>query len=371
MAKKRKEKEEEEELDFKKPKFDREKFIKTEKQKVKITLLSFIFGIAISFISFGFWILLRDNDFRWELVLLFGVFTAAWLRYIFQKLNIDLTELGRKGMFTSYAIYFFSWLIVLIVLVNPPFYDDEPPKIEIISLPAAQELAGTVKIIAKITDNVDIDIIDFTLYYPNGDSLIINDYTFENNIFTFIYQNNENIIGNFNYQLIATDMSGLESNEDLGKGSFEYNNDTIKLADPSNGEDVKYVTDIIFDLIYDFDRVYYTVENGSEINITKKDNFYETNPVYRGWIIKNNASIRVYAEVIHYFENLNTNFNNTIIDNSVYHFNVIDDQQIGTQEPPEIELPKPKLVQVPGFELIIFVISMILLVIILKIRRKN
>ena len=110
MAKKRKEKEDDQEFDFKKPKFDKEKFIKNEKQKVKITILSFIFGIAISFISFGFWILLKGNDFRWELVLLFGIFTAAWLRYFFIKLNFDLNELGRKGMFSAYAIYFFSCL---------------------------------------------------------------------------------------------------------------------------------------------------------------------------------------------------------------------------------------------------------------------
>ena len=371
MAKKRREKEEEQEIDFKKPKFDKEKFIKTEKQKVKITFLSFIFGVAISFISFGFWILLRGNDFRWELVLLFGVFTAAWLRYIFLKLNIDLSELGRRGMFTSYAIYFFSWLLILIILVNPPFYDDEAPMIEVITLPSAQELGGTIKIVAKITDNVGIDEINFTLYDPNNDISIIDDYTFENNIFTYIFDNTEGIIGEFNYELIATDLSGLKSNEDLGKGSFEYNNDTIKLADPSDGEDVKYVTDIIFDLMEDFDRVFYTVDNSAEINITKKDGFYETNPIYKGWTIKNNVTIRVYAEVIHYFENSKIEFNNTISDSDIYHFNVIADQQIGSEDPPEIELPKPKLVQVPGFEIIIFIISLLILIIILRIRRKN
>jgi hypothetical protein len=370
MAKKRKDKEEES-FDFKTPKFNREKFIKNEKEKVRITLFSFIFGIAISFVSFGFWILLRGNDFRWELVLLFGIFTAAWLRYFFIKLNFDLNELGRKGMFTAYAIYFFSWLIVLIVLVNPPFYDDEPPKIELASLPSYQEIGGTVKIIAKLTDNVGIDTINFTLYYPNGNSEIITDYSFENNIFTYNFANVNNVMGEFNYELIATDMSGLKTNQNEGKGFFEYNNDTIKLADPSDGEDVKYVTDIIFDLKTDFDRVYYKVDNGPEINITKKENFYETNPIYKGWIIKNNATIKVYAEDIYYFENLDIKFNNTITDSSTYHFNVIEDQQIGTENSPEIILPKPKLVQVPGFELVVFIISMILIVIILRSQKKN
>jgi hypothetical protein len=371
MAKKRKEKEEEQELDFKKPKFDKEKFIRNEKEKIKITILSFIFGIAISFISFGFWILLKGNDFRWELVLLFGIFTAAWLRYIFIKLNIDLTELGRKGMFTSYAIYFFSWLLVLIVLVNPPFYDDESPMIELVTLPSSQEIGGTVKIVAKITDNVGIENINFKLYYPNGEYSFIDNYTFENNIFTYIFNNSEDTLGIFNYELVATDFSGLKSINDETEGFFEYNNDTIKLIYPSNGEDVQYFTDFKFNLLTDFDRIYYTVNNGTEINITKKGNYYETTPLYTGWITKNNVTVRAYGEVIHYFENFDIEFNNTIIDNSEYYFNVIGDQKIGSEESPEIELPKPIYVQVPGFEIIVFIISIIFLIIILRNRRKD
>ena len=371
MAKKRKEKEDEKELDFKKPKFDKEKFINTEKQKIKITVLSFIFGIAISFISFGFWILLRGNDFRWELVLLFGIFTAAWLRYIFIKLNIDFTDLGRRGIFTSYAIYFFSWLLILIVLINPPFYDDEAPMIELATLPSSQEIGGTVKIIAKITDNSGIENINFALIYPDGKDYQIEDYNFENNIFTYTFENNNNIIGEFNYKLSATDYSGLESNDNVGIGSFKYDNDTIKLVDPSDGEEVKYVTNIIFDLIVDFDRLYYTVDNGSEINVTKDDNFYKTTPVYKGWKVKENATVRAFAEVIHYFENSDVEFNNTIIDNSIYHFNVIDDQKIGSEEPPIISMPQPKIIQVPGFEIIVFIISMVFLIIILKYPRKK
>ncbi len=371
MAKKRKEKDEDQEFDFKKPKFDKENFIKNEKQKVKISFLSFVFGIAISFISFGFWILLRGNDFRWALVLLFGVFTAAWLRYIFLKLNIDLSELGRRGMFSSYAIYFFSWLLVLIILVNPPFYDDEQPIVEVVTLPSAQELGGTVKIIAKIADNVGIEKINFTIFYPNNDFLMIEDYTFEDNIFIYTFNNSNNITGDFSFELVATDFSGLKSDENQGKGYFEFNNDTIKLADPSDGADVKYVTNIIIDLISDFDRLYYTIDGGPEINITKEENFYETSPIYKGWTIKNNVTMKVYGEVIHYFENLDVKFNNTIIDTDVYHFNVISDSKIGSEESPEIELPKPRYIQVPGFEMIIFFISLFLLIIILRFRRKN
>ena len=59
------------------------------------------------------------------------------------------------------------------------------------------------------------------------------------------------------------------------------------------------------------------------------------------------------------------------VDTSEYHFNVIEDQQIGTEESPEIKLPKPKFVQVPGFEIIVFIISIFLLIVILRIRKKD
>ena len=121
MAKRRREKAEEEELDFKFPKFDENNFIKKERRNIKTTFLSFLFGFIIAIISFGFWSLLGGNPFRWELVLLLCVFNASWLKYIFIRLNIDLADFGRKGWFISYAIYFFTWLLILMVLINPPF----------------------------------------------------------------------------------------------------------------------------------------------------------------------------------------------------------------------------------------------------------
>ena len=135
MAKKRKEVSEEEELDFKLPKFDEEKFVKKEKRNIKTLFISFIFAVVIALISFGFWVLLVGSFLRWELVLLVAVVNAVWIRYLFLKLNIDFTDFGRKGWAGSYLIYFFTWLIVFIILVNPPFYDDEPPVVQAVSLP--------------------------------------------------------------------------------------------------------------------------------------------------------------------------------------------------------------------------------------------
>ena len=141
MAKKRREKTEDEEIDFKIPKFDEAKFLKREKRNIRTLFLSFLFGLLIAIISFGFWALLSESTFRWQLVFLLGIFNASWLRYLFLRLNIDLTDFGKKGWFTSYAIYFITWLFVLIILVNPPFYDNEPPNIDVATLPGTRPTA--------------------------------------------------------------------------------------------------------------------------------------------------------------------------------------------------------------------------------------
>ena len=368
MAKRRKEKIEGEEFDFKLPKFDEEKFLKRERRNIKTSFLSFLFGLIIAAISFGFWSLLSGNDFRWELVLLFGVFSAAWLKYLFIRLNIDLTDFGRKGWFSTYAIYFFTWLLVLIILVNPPFYDEESPRVEVVALPGMQELGGTVNIIAYIIDNVGVEKqdIDFTLIYPDSTSHSP-DFTFEDNIFNYTYENPDNLLGEYSFRIIATDVNDLETEKD---GSFSYSNDTIYLALPDSGEYVRAAQDIKFGVGADVSRVYYTV-NGVEVNATKGDEYYQTTPKMIGWEKNTNVTVKVYAEIIHYFTNLNEEFNNTIADTATYYFNVSDDPEIGTQPSQKIGLPGFSPVSVPGFEAVVFIISLVIVALLFKYRKKD
>lgn len=369
MAKRRKEKDEVEEFDFKLPKFDEEKFLRRERRNVKTTFLSSLFGLIIAVISFGFWSLLSGNDFRWELVLLFGFFSAAWLKYLFLRFNIDLADFGKKGWFGSYAIYFFTWLLVLMVFVNPPFYDDEPPRVEVVVLPDMQELDGTVQIVARITDNVGVEKqdIEFTLTDPN-DNTSSPDFTFENNIFSYTYKNTENLVGNFNFKMNITDINGHTTKKE---GTFTYSNDTIYLALPDSGDFVRAAQGIKFGVVADVSRVYYIV-NGVEVNATKGTDYYETTPKQIGWPRgETNVTVKAYAEVIYYFENLNKQFNNTIVDTATYYFDVSDDSEIGTETSPKIELPTYTPIPVPGFEAILFIISLVIIVLIFKYRKKD
>ncbi len=376
MAKKRKEKTEEE-LDFKLPKFDEEKFLKREHRNIKTLFISFLFGSVIALISFSFWSLLSGSTFRWELILLLGVFNMPWLKYLFLKLDIDLTDFGRNGWFGSYAIYIFTWLIVLIILVNPPFYDEEKPRVDIVVLPGMQEPGGTVSIVAHIIDNVGVkkQDISFTLLDPDGKQIAA-DFTFDDNIFRYTHESPDNLTGDntYTFKITAKDVSGHITEEE---GSFRYSNDAIKLAEPigatiAPGPAVTYSTDIKFDVGSDVIRFYYTVDDGDEINITKGDDFYVTSPKYEGWVKNKNVTVKSYAEVIYYFTNYPLQFNNTIVDYESYYFKVSDAIEIGGEKPPEISLPGPRYVgATPGFEVIVFILSLIVVALIFKYRKKD
>lgn len=375
MAKRRKETEDEEEkVDFKMPKFDEEAFVRKEKEKIKTTFISFIFGCIIALISFGFWTLLSGNPAQWTLVLLFGIFSTAWINYFFRRFNFDIEGLGRKGLFSAYAIYILTWIFVLIVLVNPPFYDDEPPSIEAISLPMMQEPDGTVKIVAHVVDNMAIldNIVDFTLKYNN--TIILNDdFQLENNIFLYEFENPDGLIGTFTYTFIAEDTSGYTS---IDNGSFSYSADTIRVPEPTEsdippGPTVRYTTDIKIDVKPDVDWVYYMID-GHMVNVTKTESgFYTSSPRIEGWTRNSEATLSVYAKVFYYFENVETGFNNTIIDTDTYYYNVSGDSEIGTETPPSITLPQPRYVLVPGFEAVVFLLSLLGVALIVKHTRKR
>lgn len=385
MAKKRKEKDEEEEdKPFKMPKFDEEAFLKKERRNIKATFISFLFGFLMALICFGFWALIGKNDLRWGLVLLVGVINSAFLKYIFLRLKIDITDFGRKNWFGSYAIYFVTWLIVFIVLVNPPFYDDEAPRVEVAVLPGMQELGGNVLIVAKITDNSGLEKlnIQFDLTYPNGNTESPN-FDFENNVFRYTHPSPNNLTNyedTYNFKIIATDSSGHTT---AVEDSFIYSNNAITCPEPlyadvPPGPRVGHATTIKFDVNTDVSRVYYTINDGIEINATKseQEDYYITTPKIIGWPKNQNVTVKVSAEVVYYFENLIINgdfvqFNNTINDTSLYYLSVIDDPNVGTENQPTVTLPGPRYVLVPGFETLIFLIAIITVVLIFKYRKKD
>lgn len=408
MAKRRKEGPVEEELDFQIPKFDEEAFLKRERRNIKTMFISFLLGLLIAVICFGFWVLMGNNFLRWELVLLVAVVNSIWLRYIFLRLNIDLSDFGRKGWLSAFATYFFTWILLLTMLVNPPFYDAEPPHIEAVVLPGMQEPGGTVLIVASIIDNVGVNQagITFTIVDPNGMQTTPT-FSYEKNMFQYTFENTENLLGRFNYSLLASDVNGMKTDV---SGSFTYSDDAILLTTPANGTALLSYTPIelkvngnVFtplsfkignDVYADDFRVYYTVNNRNEINVSRQDEKnredYRTTAEFVGWHPGEAVNFSAYVQVSYYFVNNPTRFNNTIQDRSTYHFTTnATDAKIGTETnlvPPShlytlhdskqqsnvlnYYIPVPRSIgATPGFELIIFVGAIAAILIIMKKRK--
>jgi hypothetical protein len=103
-----------------------------------------------------------------------------------------------------------------------------------------------------------------------------------------------------------------------------------------------------------------------------------------------NATVRVYAEAVHYFINVPVKFANTVKDTTKYNFSTGDDQNTGKEDtlveynytlaamrksqlPNTLsyQLPQPVSVKVPGFETVVFIVSLIVVVLIFKRKKKD
>lgn len=395
MAKRRKEKDEDEDKPFKIPKFDEQAFIKRERRNIKTTFIAFLFAFLMAFVCFGFWALMGSNSaFRWPLVLLVFIANAVFIKYLFLRFNIDLTDFTKKNWFVTYAVYFFTWLLIFIVIVNPPFYDDEPPLVEVVALPGVQEPGGNITIVAKITDNKGINTNDISMVItdPDGNttSLEPDVFEFDNTIVKYVFQNPDDILDEFQYELTVKDVSGIETKK---SGIFSYDEYAIEVAS-YRFENLTHNDDIEIDVDEDVStenfRVYYTLNNGEEINVNRKNpqikDEYETSPVYEGWVEDADFTMNAYVEVMHYFTNIPKKYNNTIQDSETYNFTTTEDSKIGDDLPPveynwtiskqpdnvlNYKLPFYRFVQVPGFEAIIVIAALAIVVLIFKRKKKD
>lgn len=397
MAKRRKEGTAvEEQIDFQIPKFDEEAFLKKERRNIKTMVISFLFGLFISIICFGFWVLMGDNFLRWELVLLVGVVNSIWIKYLFLKLKIDLSDFGRKGWLSAFATYFFTWLLVLVVLVNPPFYDADPPRVDAVVLPGMQEPGGTILIVAHIVDNVGVskEGINLTITDPEG-IMYYPDFTYEDNILQYTFENPRDLLGAFDYVFVVSDVNDIKTTV---SGSFTYANETLEIIS-SRFDGIMSGDAIIIRaderISNENFRVFYRIDDGSDININRRtptdEERYETSAEFKGWRQNATHTVRVYAEARHYFINNPERFSNSVTDTRVYEFTTAIDPNIGTEEtlvewnitlamqnkeqlPNTLNyiLPYPvSVASTPGFEIVTLVVGLLVAILLFKRKKKD
>lgn len=344
---------ENEEIKF--PEFDEKNFIEKEKRKAKTSFIVFSFGIFMAIICHILW---RNMDatIRWPLCFLLAIASIGFLGKLLQILKIDIRKFGKREWIASISFYFFTWLAIFILSVNPPFYDASPPKIDIVLLPNIQQVNGSILILAHITDNSGIE--EAILKIGNNNYSMKKD---EEGIYYFEYKGNKNEY----FEIIAKDKKG---NEEKFEGLLKFEKEIASVIfppkTPLNASD-KIEIKVSKNISEENFRVYYVI-NDEEINATKIDEneyyyIYSTSPRYVGWEAGKENNIKIFIEVIHYFPGIMRKYNNTIYVGN-YTVETAEDKNIGKEKSPAItDLPQPRGLRTPGFELLFLLIALLLL----------
>lgn len=128
--KKRKEKEPEEKYEFKPPEFDERQFLVDEMSTTKRMVVLVVYGAIFGVIA-GIFTIMSKNGYLGFLVLVAG---AALMKFYLQLTGIDLSKFTKKTWGESGFSFFFTFLAIWLIAVNPPFYDGVGPEINHIQL---------------------------------------------------------------------------------------------------------------------------------------------------------------------------------------------------------------------------------------------
>lgn len=331
-----------EDEEIKIPEFDERKFIEKEKRKAKTAFISFSFGILMAIICHFLWINIGEN-LRWILCFLLAITSIGFMAKILQIMKVDISKFGKKEWASSISFYFFTWLALFILSINPPFYDASSPRIEAVILPEIQQGNGSILIAAHITDNYGIKEAKIRI----GE----NQYEMKKDGSVYIYEYKGN---SADFEIIAKDK-----NDNIKKfnGKIRYEKNLIKVEEIKEEINSSYKIEIRVykNISKENFRVYYMI-NGYEINATKdgeSNDYYIfiTSPKYIGWKENAENEIEVYVEVMHYFAGIDKKYSNKIYGGK-YYFTTSSDSNIGKEPSPKIKnLPKPYGLRTPAFSL--------------------
>lgn len=220
MAKKRKkQKEEEESYEFKMPEFDEEEYLRKELRETKTLFTTFVYGALIGIVSFG----LTGVDVA--IAALVGFIGVIFLRHIYPLVGINTALLEKKQWATNIIFYLFTWLLIWIILTNPPFSDIQGPNIKNDGIYFEEDgvwirltddtksnltLPTNVSFNLTIVDNVEVDERSVHIIIKRENVEIVN-APMENlgdDKYRYIFRNPP--ATRYNYEIKAKDVNELE-----------------------------------------------------------------------------------------------------------------------------------------------------------------
>jgi hypothetical protein len=247
LAKKRRQKiEKKEDYVYTPPEIDKHQFIRDELRNAKATFVAFGLAILMGLVSFG--LLIAIGDFRVGAII--GIFGVAALPFIYGKIKLDISGFEWKNWAGVIAVYIFSWLMIAVLLVNPPLTDLASPEIKDVVIEeliidkdgnenwtkalvntdgeTTINLDAQFRILVTILDNDELDVNSINLEFDstietNGTvelrELEKHRYSFEARFSQPTAQT-----GDYKYEITAKDTNG---NKEVKSGS-------ITLVQPTN-----------------------------------------------------------------------------------------------------------------------------------------
>ena len=243
MAKKRRQKvEKKDDYVFTPPEVDRNQFIRDELRNAKATFTSFGFAVLMGLVSYG--LLMAMGDFRVGAII--GIFAVGALPFIYNYIKLDISGFEWKNWAGVIAVYIFSWLMIVVLLVNPPITDMASPEINNIVFEVYEETPEdnitvsewvklekntdgviivpyntTFRVLVTVIDNDELDensvLIRFKTTENIGGSILresIDDHRYS---FETIFEPQHAQPGDYTYEITAKDVKG---NKEVLRGSF-------------------------------------------------------------------------------------------------------------------------------------------------------
>jgi hypothetical protein len=207
--KKRKEPEVKEEYNFTPPDFNEKEFLEKDITVTKTVLLSALLAAVFGVVAY------LTTDVSFVIGLLLIVIGAVALKYIFQFLPIDLSQVEIKTWLGNGAMFFFLALGIWILLLNPPFGDTVDPQIQDLEVwagdvqynrPYNNVPLGEVTFNATVIDNGDLSSVkfSFTGSSPQTFDMVLGD----DGRYEFTYDFTAAGKGTYNFVITATDEAG-------------------------------------------------------------------------------------------------------------------------------------------------------------------
>lgn len=220
-------KEEDSEEIFVEPKFDKKEFIEKELSESKPLFISVLTGLIIGIISGAITISLATEDKPLNGALFGGLaffIGFVLVRIFFSLLKVDVSKYKPQQWLGHIAGYFFTWLTVFIISINPPFADLAYPNssgIEITYSVDSQnwtivpseslKISGPIKInvTGYISDNVAIKDVLLIMRVNNNDNTPVRLNQSAHGKYSYVFEHAGNAVYKFSF--VAYDTANHKS----------------------------------------------------------------------------------------------------------------------------------------------------------------